>query len=142
MDVRVWGVVDDRLVEVLVQPGSDGIRIAGLPDHRARTTADRVRAALINSGVVRSVPLVTVRLHPEMVAGTTGELDLPVALAVLARSGVLGAGLRWLLAVGRLGLDGAVYAQGVERLRLEEVVTSVCHSRVVGFEHVFETDAR
>ena len=119
MDVRVWGVAGDRLIEVRVEPlaGEAGMRILGLSDKRARTTADRVRAALVNSGLVQKAPTLTIRLQPPVLAGTTSDLDLALALAALAGAGVLEAGLRWVLASGRLGLDGTVHARGLSERR-------------------------
>jgi predicted ATPase with chaperone activity len=145
MDVRVWGLVDDRLIELRVEPraGDAGMRILGLSDNRARTTADRVRAALINSGLVQEAPPLTIRLEPPVPAGTTSELDLAIALAALARVGQLGKGLRWVLASGRLGLDGTVHSRGLsDRPSLAVVVESLCHTPVVGFKHMFETEER
>lgn len=142
MDVRVWGVVEERLIEVVVEPDpSGGIRIVGLPEDRSRTTADRVRAALTNAGLVSPAPSFSIRLEPSLSAGPTSELDLPLALAALAHVGVLGAGLRWVMAAGRLGLDGAVYTEGLgERISLADVVESVCQTHVVASEHMFEDD--
>jgi predicted ATPase with chaperone activity len=145
VDVRVWGLVDDRLIELRVEPlsGEDAMRILGLSDKRARTTADRVRAALINSGLVQEAPPLTIRLEPPVLAGTTSDLDIAIALAALARVGQLGAGLRWILATGRLGLDGTVHARKLaERTSLADVVGSLCHTPVVGFEHMFEREKR
>jgi hypothetical protein len=66
---------------------------------------------------------------------------LAIALAALAQVGQLGEGLRWILATGRLGLDGTVHAPGLsERTSLADVVGSLCHTPVVGFEHMFETE--
>jgi magnesium chelatase family protein len=144
MDVRLWGLVDDRLIELRVERlvGEAGMQILGLSDKRARTTADRVRAALVNSGLMQEAPLLTIRLEPPVLAGTAGELDLALALAALAGAGVLD-GLRWVLASGRLGLDGTVHAPGLsERTSLADVVGSLCHTPVVGFERMFETEER
>ncbi len=116
MDVRVWGVVDHRLIEVRVrasEPGA-GMSIEGLPEGRGRTAADRVRAALVNSGLVTEAPAVVIRLEPSVRPGRTSELDLTIALAALVHDGRLGAGLRWILATARLGLDGAVLVQDLE----------------------------
>jgi hypothetical protein len=87
--VRVWGVVEDRLIEVRVEPAESdaGLRVEGIPEDRARTTADRVRAALINSGLVREVPAAVVTLEPNLRAGRTSELDVSIALALLIPSG-------------------------------------------------------
>lgn len=144
MGVRVWGTVEDRLIELRVVPvtADPGIRIVGLPERRMRTTADRVRAALVNSGLVREAPPVTIRLHPAVLGGTTSDLDLAIALAVVASVGAIGEGLRWIMATGRLGLDGAVYSRGVEPLMLGEVVESLCRTPRVKSEHMFGTETR
>lgn len=144
MDVRVWGVVEDRLIELRVEPATSGvgIRIEGLPGDRTRTTADRVRAALVNCGLVPGAPPVAVRLEPPLRAGTTSGLDLAVALAGLAQAGVLGSGLGWILATGRLGLDGRVHAPGLaDGLTLADVVGSLCQTPVLGSEHMFESES-
>ncbi len=127
MDVRVWGLVADRLIELRVEPlsGEAGMRILGLSDRQTRTTADRVRAALVNSGLVQEAPEVTIRLEPPVPACTSSELDLPIALVGRASLGLVGADLRWILATGRLGLDGRVHGGGLsERTSLAEVVGS------------------
>ncbi len=145
MGVRVWGVVGDRLIELRAEPATSGagIRVEGLPEERTRTTADRVRAALVNSGLVRDVPPVAIRLEPPVRAGTTSDLDLALALAVLAGVGVIGSGLGWILATGRLGLDGTVHARGLTaRTTLAGVVGSLCQTPVLGFEHMFEEGKR
>jgi predicted ATPase with chaperone activity len=140
MDVRVWSVVEDRLIEVRADRGSDrrGMLILGLPAERAGTTADRVRAALLNSGLVQHVPDAVIRLDPPAPTGATSDLDLALALAFLVRFGLVGAGLRWLLATGRLGLDGTVYTSGhVEESTLSRVVESLSDSSAT-IEHMFE----
>jgi predicted ATPase with chaperone activity len=142
---RVWGVVEDRLVEVRISPApSDaGFAIEGLPDDRTRTTADRVRAALLSSGLVAEAPSVALRLEPAVGAGPTSDLDLALALAALAHFGLVGVGLRWIMATGRLGLDGTVFAPGIaDRPGLGDVVRTLCHTPVVESEHMFEREAK
>jgi magnesium chelatase family protein len=141
MPVRVWGMADDRLIEITASsgPGNSGLRVEGLPPRRSRTTTERVRAALVNSGLLDEVPAVLLRLEPAVESGETRELDLPLALAVLARAGVVGAGLGWILASGRLGLDGAVHAPGAEQMDLAEVVRS-CQTPLVASEQMFEEE--
>lgn len=126
MGVRVWGVVDDRLVELVTGP-SDRFEIVGLPPRSARATTDRVRAALINTGLIAEVPAVVVALHPAIEGGTTSDLDVAVAMAALAGAGALdGNGIGWVLAVGRLGLDGTIHAYGLERtVKLADAVAAV-----------------
>jgi magnesium chelatase family protein len=126
--VRIWGTAGDRLIEVRNEPGSgaDGLLIVGLPQSRLRTTADRVRAALVSSGLLHDLPPVVVRIHPCLSAGATNELDLPIALAVLARAGVIH-NVPWILANGRLGLDGQIHAIDLEMSpSIVTVVTELC----------------
>ncbi len=142
MDVRIWGVVDDRLIEICAtwDSNSDGVRIEGLPEDRCRTTADRIRAALLNSGVLTEVPPVAIRVEPSLSAGRTSDLDLPVALGVLVAANSLRLRLRWIVSTARLGLDGAVYAEGVtEPLSLTDVVRGLsCQTPLVKSAHMFE----
>ena len=131
MGVRVWGVVGDRLIEVRVEPaeGDAELRIEGLPADRTRTAADRVRAALLNSDLVPRVPSVLLRLRPAIPTGNTSDLDLPLALAVLAFARVITSRLRWILATGGLGLDGTLYgADLTDGVTLADVVGSLCRS--------------
>ncbi len=137
MDCRVWGVAQDRLIELLVEPSS-AFCILGLPEDRSRPTAHRVRAAVLNCGLLVEAPAVAVRLEPAVPAGTTSDLDLPVALATLAWVGLVGKELRWIFATGRLGLDGTVFGRGLAgRVTLADVAERFCRTRVVGFERMF-----
>jgi predicted ATPase with chaperone activity len=149
VDCRVWGVLVDRLVEVRVAsapgagPGDAGFAIEGLPEDRSCTSADRVRAALLNSGLVSEAPSVTLHLEPAVGAGPTSDLDLALALAALAHCGFVGAGLRWILANGRLGLGGTVFAPGLsDHPALAEVARTLCHTPVVESERTFEREAK
>lgn len=130
--VRVWGVVGDRLVEVLMDPPvrDSEFRIDGLPSARARTTADRVRAALVNSGLIREFPPSAIRIEPCVETERTSDLDLAIALAVLTRAGSIGAGVSWVFAAGRLGLDGVVHAKELEES--VSIVTVVTALRAAG----------
>jgi predicted ATPase with chaperone activity len=133
---RVWGLVEDRLIEVRSEPGA-AFQILGLPEDRSRTTSDRVRAALLNSGLVVEVPSVVIHVQPELRHGPTSDLDLPVALGCLELTDLLG--LPWILARGRLGLDGRVVVPDlVERITLADVLERLCHTPLLGFEHMFE----
>lgn len=77
-----------------------------------------------------------VRVEPPLRTVATAELDLAIALTSLVADGRVGGGLRWILAVGRLGPDGGV--QGAEgRVPLGGVVRRLCHTPELGFEHMF-----
>jgi hypothetical protein len=137
--VRVWSGVEDRLIEVVAEPGAEpGLRIEGLPDGRGRTAADRVRAAMVNSGLLEEAPGVVLRVEPSVQAGPRGDLDVALALAALAHVGVFRAGLGWIHASGRLRLDGVVHRAGLPGpLTLADVVSTLCHTPPVESEHMF-----
>jgi predicted ATPase with chaperone activity len=138
------GVIEDRLIEVLVEPATlgPGIWIFGLPENRRRTTADPVRAALVNSALVGEAPSVAIRLEPA-VRRPTSDLDLAIALATLIKAGHLATRLRWILATGRLGLDGTVHAPGLaDRPGLADIVGALCRTHGVESEPMFEEDSK
>jgi len=113
--VRVWGMVEDRLVELRVGPADGcGPKVVGLPEERVRTTVDRVRAGLVNAGILQEAPDVVVHVDPPLRGAPTWELDLPIAVAWLAARGRVDPGVRWVFATGRLGLDGRVWSEDLE----------------------------
>lgn len=141
MGVRVWGPVEDRLIEIRVEPvgAAGGLLIEGLPDDRARSTRDRVRAALVNQDLMHDLPPLVLRLEPLALGPATCDLDLPIALALLVRAGVIDSDVRWIFATGRLGLDGSVFAPEVpERTTLGDVVDSLCRTPGVESERMLE----
>ena len=141
----MWGSVEDQLIELRVEPvlSSDGgFRVAGLPASAQRATADRVRAALLNSGLAREAPAVVVRMDPPLRTEMTSELDLAIALAVLAWAGAISVRHRWIFARGRLRLDGTVHLPGeLGRGSLSDAARYLCQTLLVGSEHMFEQEA-
>ena len=99
------------LVEVHVSNGLPGFSIVGLPDAACREARDRVRAALLSSGLPWPMRRVTVNLAPSGLRKAGSGLDLPIAVGLLTAVGeiepgeVAGAGF-----VGELGLDGTLRA--------------------------------
>ena len=97
------------LVEVHVSNGLPGFAVVGLPDAACREARDRVRAALLSSGLPWPLRRVTVNLAPSGVRKTGAGLDLPIAIGLLVATGeldpaaVAGCGF-----VGELGLDGTI----------------------------------
>lgn len=84
-----------------------------------------------------------IRLEPALHGGPTGSLDLAIAIAALAGDGRMTPRHTWILAVGRLGLDGTVHAAGLdERPSLAQIVHSLCHRDELFFEQVFEEEGR
>ena len=70
-------------VEVHVGPGLPGFSIVGLPDEICRESRDRVRAALLSSGLVWPNKRITVNLAPSGVRKSGTGLDLALAIGVL-----------------------------------------------------------
>ncbi len=103
--------VDGHLVvvEVHVANGLPSFTVVGLPDAAVRESRDRVRAALVSSGLRWPQRRVTVNLAPSGERKGGPGLDLPIAVALLAAHGDLPAGrLEGLGFIGELGLDGSV----------------------------------
>ena len=96
-------------VEVHVSNGLPGFTVVGLPDAAVRESRDRVRAALLSSGLSWPLRRVTVNLAPSGLRKGGAGLDLPIAVGVLVASGELDpqavAGTAF---VGELGLDGSL----------------------------------
>jgi len=96
-------------VEVHLGGGLPNISAVGLANHSVREGIDRIRAALTHSGFRLPPRRVTVNLAPADVRKEGAALDLPIAAAILAADGRLGASpSRDHVLVGELALDGAV----------------------------------
>lgn len=103
--------VDGQLVtvEVHVSPGLPSYTVVGLPDTAVRESRERVRAAILSSGLAWPQHRVTVNLAPGAVRKHGAGLDLAVALGILTATDALPAGaLEATAALGELGLDGTV----------------------------------
>jgi magnesium chelatase family protein len=96
-------------VEVHVSNGLPGFTVVGLPDAACRESRDRVRAALLSSGLPWPLRRVTVNLAPSGVRKGGAGLDLPIAIGLLVASGQLPAqAVENCGFLGELGLDGSV----------------------------------
>lgn len=96
-------------VEVHVSTGLPGFTIVGLPDAAVREARDRVRAAVLSSGLPWPMDRVTVNLAPSGVRKAGAGLDLPIAVGLLVASGKLPPDCTDGLAFcGELGLNGAL----------------------------------
>ena len=84
----LWGT--DALgvvVEADIQGGLPSISIVGLPDSAVKESRERVRSAILNSGLDFPPRRVTVNLAPADVRKEGGTFDLPIAVAILAALG-------------------------------------------------------
>ena len=76
-------------IEVDVSFGLPGFTMVGLPDASVRESRDRIRSAIRNSGYEFPPHRITVNLAPADVRKAGSSFDLPIALGVLAASGVI-----------------------------------------------------
>jgi magnesium chelatase family protein len=102
-------------VEVDVSFGLPGFTLVGLPDASVRESRDRVKSAIRNSGFEYPSRRITVNLAPADIRKAGSLFDLPIALGVLAASGLLTRrDIRDVLLLGELSLDGGIHsARGV-----------------------------
>jgi magnesium chelatase family protein len=83
--------------------------MVGLPDATVRESRDRVRSAIKNSGFEFPQHRITVNLAPADVRKAGSSFDLPIALGLLATSGVLTRrAVEDTVVLGELSLDGAI----------------------------------
>ena len=98
-------------VEVDVGFGFPCFTMVGLPDTSVRESRDRVRSAIRNSGFEFPPHRITVNLAPADVRKAGASFDLPIALGILAASGVVERRLiADLVILGELSLDGSIHA--------------------------------
>jgi magnesium chelatase family protein len=135
--------VDGRQVsvEVHVSNGLPGFTVVGLPDAAVRESRDRVRAALLSSGLSWPLRRVTVNLAPSGVRKGGAGLDLPIAIGVLVASGDVDPGaVSGMAFVGELGLDGSlrgvpgtvVLAEALRHYSLVVAAESACEATLAG----------
>jgi len=98
-------------VEVDVSFGLPSFTMVGLPDASVRESRDRVRSAIRNSGYEFPPHRITVNLAPADVRKAGASFDLPIALGILAASGVVERReVVDLILLGELSLDGSIHA--------------------------------
>src|SRR5262245_7635871 len=102
-------------IEVDITYGLPGLTIVGLPDASVRESRDRIRSAVRNSGFEFPKHRIIVNLAPADVRKAGSSFDLPIALGVLAASGVISRrDVDDVLILGELSLDGGIQpARGV-----------------------------
>src|ERR1051325_2143035 len=103
--------IEARAVDVQVQlsPGNVVFMIVGLPDKAVGESRERVRSALIASGLALPAKRITVNLAPADLPKEGSHYDLPIALGVMAAIGAIPAdALNGYTVLGELALDGSI----------------------------------
>ena len=94
-------------VEVDISDGLPGYSLLGLPDAALNESRDRVRAAIVNSGMQWPNRKITTSLLPAWLPKSGSSFDLPIAIAILGASGLF-TNIEGTLFVGELSLEGAL----------------------------------
>ncbi|NIX76015.1 YifB family Mg chelatase-like AAA ATPase [Microvirga terricola] len=103
--------IEARAVDVQVQisSGTVAFMIVGLPDKAVAESRERVRSALIASGLALPAKRITVNLAPADLPKEGSHYDLPIALGVMAAIGAIpGDALNGFTVLGELALDGSI----------------------------------
>ena len=96
-------------VQVHVSNGLPGFTLVGRPDTSCRESRDRIRAALLSSGLAWPLKRVTVNLAPTDLRKAGGGLDLPILIGLLVAAGELpSAAVDDCAFLGEVGLDGSL----------------------------------
>lgn len=105
--------IEARTVDVQVQVTSGNVAfvLVGLPDKAVAESRERVRAALIASGLAMPAKRITVNLAPADLPKEGSHFDLPIALGIMAAIGAIPAdALDGFTVLGELALDGTTTA--------------------------------
>jgi magnesium chelatase family protein len=103
--------IEARAVDVQVQiaPGNVEYMVVGLPDKAVGESRERVRSALIASGLALPAKRITVNLAPADLPKEGSHYDLPIALGVMAAIGAIPPdALDGFTVLGELALDGSI----------------------------------
>ena len=83
--------------------------IVGLPDKAVSEARERVRSALIASGLALPARRITINLAPADLPKEGSHYDLPIALGLMAAIGAIPHdALAGFTVLGELGLDGSI----------------------------------
>ena len=94
-------------VQVQIAPGLAKFLVVGLPDKAVKESSERVRAALVASGLGLPPKRITINLAPADLPKEGSHYDLPIALGLMAAMGAIPQdALDRYLVLGELGLDG------------------------------------
>src|SRR5436309_12692827 len=103
--------IEARAVDVQVQvaPGLPAFNVVGLPDKAVSEARERVRAALMASGLALPGRRITVNMAPADLPKEGSHYDLPIALGLMAAIGAIPHdAVSGFTVLGELGLDGSI----------------------------------
>ena len=103
--------IEARAVDVQVQvaPGLPAFVIVGLADKAVSEAKERVRAALLASGLALPARRIIVNLAPADLPKEGSHYDLPIALGLMAAIGAIPHdAIAGFTVLGELGLDGSI----------------------------------
>ena len=96
-------------VEVDIAQGLPQFATVGLPEGAVKESKDRVKSAIKNSGYEFPARRITINLAPADIRKDGAAFDLPIAIGLLAATGVVAAErLKKFILLGELSLDGQV----------------------------------
>ena len=98
-------------VEVHLSPGLPSFAIVGMPETAVKESKERVRSAILNTGLEFPSQRITVNLAPADLPKAGGRYDLAIALAILVASDQMdsfGDALNGIEMLGELALDGGL----------------------------------
>jgi len=95
-------------VEVDVGRGLPAFTTVGLPDSAVRESRERVKTSIRNGGYAFPDDRVTVNLAPADLRKEGSAFDLPIALGILAATGIVKERSAPVAVVGELALDGQI----------------------------------
>jgi len=98
-------------VQVHIAGGAVAFTVVGLGDKAVAESRERVRSALVASGLALPAKRITVNLAPADMPKEGSHYDLPIALAVMAAIGAIPPdALDGFAVIGELALDGTISA--------------------------------
>ncbi len=103
--------LDGAIVEVeahLNPLALPNVTLVGLPDAAVKESTERVRAAIVNSGLSYPRGRITVNLAPADIRKEGPAYDLPIAMALLVLAEQIPSDFDGVLLLGELSLDGSV----------------------------------
>ena len=96
-------------VQVQIAAGLPAFHVVGLPDKAVAESRERVRSALIASGLALPPKRITINLAPADLPKEGSHYDLPIALGLMAAMGAVPSEmLAGFVVLGELALDGTI----------------------------------